>query len=128
MGALQPGTGPDRTEERRRCAPGYRCPPQPGLARLGAACESRPQGRQNPLELQLNVSRMSPAFSPSPRPLGLGLLLAAIASLAHAADPVRRPNVLLICVDDLKPTIGAYGDVMAKTPHLDRLAARGTRF
>ncbi len=45
------------------------------------------------------------------------------ASVASA-----RPNVLLICVDDLKPTIGCYGDPLARTPNIDRLAARGIRF
>jgi iduronate 2-sulfatase len=44
----------------------------------------------------------------------------------HAAP--ARPNVLLICVDDLKPALGCYGDRLAKTPNLDRLAARGMRF
>ncbi len=39
-----------------------------------------------------------------------------------------RPNVLLILVDDLKPALGCYGDGLAKTPHIDALAARGTRF
>jgi iduronate 2-sulfatase len=34
----------------------------------------------------------------------------------------------LICVDDLKPALGCYGDKLAKTPNLDRLAARGMRF
>lgn len=53
-----------------------------------------------------------------------GLGLAGICSLA-AAD---RPNVLLILVDDLKPTIGAWGDATAITPHMDRLAASGVRF
>ncbi|HCN27718.1 MAG TPA: iduronate-2-sulfatase [Verrucomicrobiales bacterium] len=38
------------------------------------------------------------------------------------------PNVLLILVDDLKPALGCYGDTRAKTPHMDRLAARGMRF
>ncbi len=44
------------------------------------------------------------------------------------ADPSRRPNILLICVDDLKPVLGCYGDPLAKTPNIDRLAARGMRF
>ena len=52
------------------------------------------------------------------------LLLAPRAPLSAAA----RPNILLILVDDLKPTLGAYGDRTAVTPHLDRLAARGLRF
>jgi len=39
-----------------------------------------------------------------------------------------KKNVLLIAVDDLKPYIGAYGDPIAKTPNIDRLAARGVLF
>jgi iduronate 2-sulfatase len=49
------------------------------------------------------------------------------ASILFAAES-SRPNVLLICVDDLKPTLGCYGDVVAQTPHIDTLAARGLRF
>ncbi len=40
----------------------------------------------------------------------------------------QRPNVLFIAVDDLRPTIGAYGDPYAKTPNLDRLAGSGVTF
>ena len=40
----------------------------------------------------------------------------------------RRPNVLFICVDDLKPVLGCYGDTKVKSPHLDRLATRGVLF
>lgn len=40
----------------------------------------------------------------------------------------KTPHVLLICVDDLKPVQGCYGDMTAKTPNIDRLAARGMRF
>ena len=52
-------------------------------------------------------------------------VLWCLTSLAAAAD---RPNVLLLCVDDLKPALGCYGDPLAKTPNIDRLAARGMRF
>lgn len=38
------------------------------------------------------------------------------------------PNVLLILVDDLKPALGCYGDPVARTPAIDRLAASGLRF
>ncbi len=57
----------------------------------------------------------------------LGALAGALltAPVATASD---RPNVLLILVDDLKPALGCYGDPAAKTPHIDALAERGTRF
>ncbi len=40
----------------------------------------------------------------------------------------ERPNVLFIAVDDLRPSIGCYGDPHAITPNLDRLAASGVQF
>lgn len=57
-------------------------------------------------------------------------LATACGLLALASLPIRsaQPNILLILVDDLKPAIRAYGDPIAITPHLDRLAARGVRF
>jgi iduronate 2-sulfatase len=55
------------------------------------------------------------------------LLLLAVL-VGPVVPAATKPNVLLICVDDLKPAIGAYGDPHAKTPNLDRLAARGVRF
>lgn len=39
-----------------------------------------------------------------------------------------RPNVLLILVDDLKPALGSYGDPVAITPGMDKLASQGMRF
>jgi len=69
----------------------------------------------------------------------LGLMVAtAVAGCAQnsqvatarpaAPAPAERPNVLLILIDDLKPTLGAFGDPVAISPNIDRLAARGTRF
>lgn len=37
-------------------------------------------------------------------------------------------NVLFIAVDDLRNCAGAFGDPLAKTPHMDALAKRGTVF
>lgn len=43
---------------------------------------------------------------------------------------VERPNILWIVVEDMNPVLGCYGDEVNKgfTPHLDQLAAEGTRF
>lgn len=49
------------------------------------------------------------------------------AGISLAAD-AKRPNVLFLVSDDLNNMLGCYGDPLAKTPHLDRLAARGVRF
>lgn len=58
------------------------------------------------------------------------LSLTLLVGLIPMSDAVGsdRPNVLLICVDDLKPTIRCYGDPVAVTPNIDALAQRGVRF
>lgn len=55
-------------------------------------------------------------------------LFAAVVPVPVCQAQEDRPNVLLILVDDLKPALGCYGDSVARTPNLDRLAARGMRF
>ena len=39
-----------------------------------------------------------------------------------------RPNILWISVEDTTPRFGCYGDTLARTPNIDRLAAGGCRF
>ncbi|MCM8538503.1 MAG: sulfatase [Lentisphaeraceae bacterium] len=47
-------------------------------------------------------------------------------SLSVLAD--KKPNVLFISVDDLSNALACYGDLLAKTPNIDRLAGQGVLF
>ena len=58
----------------------------------------------------------------------LALILAAAVSAPPAAA-AERPNVLMICVDDLNDWVGCLGGhPQAKTPNIDALAAKGRLF
>lgn len=64
------------------------------------------------------------------------LCLLALASQAvflpssqpSAGGPGPKYNVILIASDDLRTTLGSYGNKIVKTPNLDKLANRGVRF
>lgn len=61
----------------------------------------------------------------------LPLLLCACAAPEIAVEePVtlEHPNIVWISAEDMGPRLGAYGDAVARTPHLDSLASRGTRY
>ncbi len=51
-----------------------------------------------------------------------------LSSAGSARGQSAARHVLLICVDDLRPTLGCYDDAVAITPAIDQLAARGVRF
>ena len=53
------------------------------------------------------------------------LLFVCITTPSWAVD---KPNILFIAIDDLAPALRCYGNLIAKTPHIDRLAASGVRF
>lgn len=63
-----------------------------------------------------------------------GALLAGAALLvaprvATATQAVRKPNIVIIYADDLGyGDLSCFGATAIRTPNLDRLAARGTRF
>ena len=59
------------------------------------------------------------------------LVLLLVVSPLLLPEPIvaaQRPSVLLLMSDDLNTYLGCYGDPRAKTPNIDRLAARGVRF
>lgn len=71
--------------------------------------------------------------------LGAALALALAATLGAAgagarpasqtpASPPRRPNIIWISNEDMSPRLGAYGDLTARTPVLDRLARESVRY
>jgi N-sulfoglucosamine sulfohydrolase len=59
----------------------------------------------------------------------IGLCAASLLTLnATAGQSQKHPNILWISTEDMSPHLGCYGDKVAKTPNLDRLASLGTRF
>jgi iduronate 2-sulfatase len=53
------------------------------------------------------------------------LLLVSVDIEAFAAE---RPNVLLLCIDDLRPELGCFGKDYVSSPNIDRLARHGRAF
>ena len=53
-------------------------------------------------------------------------LLAGCAGLFNKKNPVsqQKPNVLFICIDDMRPELKVYGNPLIQAPHLEQLAAR----
>jgi arylsulfatase A-like enzyme len=65
----------------------------------------------------------------------LGILLGAVAlawstgiAQAPPSTPRQRPNIVWISNEDMSPRLGAYGDRLARTPVLDRLARESIRY
>ena len=46
----------------------------------------------------------------------------------HLIGQGKKPNILFIPVDDLRPELGCYGNKKIKTPNIDRLAKSGLVF
>lgn len=59
--------------------------------------------------------------------LCLAVLCIAIA-LPLPAWASKPPNILLLMAEDMSARVGAFGDEVAVTPHLDQLAQEGVRY
>lgn len=55
-------------------------------------------------------------------------LLSPFFCLLQAVSAGPPPNVLFIAVDDLRTSLGCYGDTLVKSPNIDRFAATARRF
>ena len=42
--------------------------------------------------------------------------------MSRTDSPPRRPNVLWILLEDASPRFGCYGDDLARSPNVDRIA------
>lgn len=56
------------------------------------------------------------------------VVLSCQNTFAQIVEELKKPNVLFIIVDDLKPILGCYGDPFVKTPNIDRFAKEGVVF
>ncbi|MEI6344373.1 MAG: sulfatase [Verrucomicrobiota bacterium] len=63
-----------------------------------------------------------------PRFLLSALLFSVSAHNSQAEDQAKKPNVLFIIVDDLRPELGCYGKDYIHSPNIDRIASNGVVF
>ena len=59
--------------------------------------------------------------------IGVALLFWGATS-CEKAPVVQKPNVLLICVDDLRPELKSFGASYISSPNIDALAEKGMKF
>ncbi len=66
--------------------------------------------------------------------ISIGLIITALLSYSFISDkPIKKeqkkkPNIIFLVVDDLKPILGCYGDENLKTPAMDKIASEGLLF
>lgn len=90
---------------------------QPAEARSNPQCRSQTGAPSS----RLIVSRVAPVWASL-------VMLAAFCLAAFSVLAAERPNILWITSEDNSPYLGCYGDSLAQTPNLDRLAAQGVRY
>ena len=81
------------------------------------------QSLSKPLYLKTIASGSAPAIPQAAVPTTSPVPAPPIAPPANS----RKPNVLFLAIDDLRPELGAYGSKV-KTPNMDRLASSGMLF
>ncbi len=58
----------------------------------------------------------------------LAFMVSCKSKTEQKEEPKKKPNILFLAIDDLRPEIGAYGSKIAITPNLDKLAGKGLLF
>ena len=62
------------------------------------------------------------------RYLPIPVLLTTLSCSDNPKPSPEKPNVLFICIDDLRPELGCYGNPHIKSPSIDQLARSATTF
>ena len=52
----------------------------------------------------------------------------ANSNIAAHPPKQKKPNVLFVSIDDLRPSLGVYGDSIVHSPNIDKLASEGITF
>lgn len=53
------------------------------------------------------------------------LVLLLLLGCTEVKETSNEPNVLFVSIDDLRPSLGVYGDEIAQSPNIDQLASEG---
>ena len=61
-------------------------------------------------------------------PILTAAVLAVVLLASTKKEPVQKPNILLICIDDLRPELNCFGASYVHSPNIDQLASQGVSF
>ena len=56
------------------------------------------------------------------------ILIIFITTLSFSQENTKKPNVLLLYMDDLRPELNSYGATHIHSPNIDKLAKKGVQF
>ena len=60
--------------------------------------------------------------------IGCASLPLGTKDTANSIELPSRPNIVLVLFEDMSPRVGSFGDPLAHTPNLDRIASEGVRY
>lgn len=56
------------------------------------------------------------------------ICILVVSGCTRPDEKPSKPNILFISIDDLRPTLGVYGDSVAISPNIDQFASEGMTF